>query len=89
MSRASASLVVASTPVLGIRTKLGRYDPSEHWLEVSRLICSQDELFLSHVFGGITWVLDSGTTVASNANADLGRPPATATDCSPPPAAPP
>jgi len=34
----------------------------------------QDELFLSHVFGGITWVLDSGTTKASNPAADLGQP---------------
>ena len=45
---------------LGTRTKLGRY--GTNWLEVSRLICLQDELFLSHVFGEIAWVLDSGTT---------------------------
>ncbi|KAF9648827.1 class I glutamine amidotransferase-like protein [Thelephora ganbajun] len=42
----------------------------------------QDELFLSHVFGGITWALDSGTTKASNPAADLGRPATTSTSSS-------
>lgn len=32
-----------------------------------------DELFLSHVFGGITWTLCSGTTRSSNPKATLGQ----------------
>ncbi|KAJ3714905.1 trehalose utilization-domain-containing protein [Lentinula guzmanii] len=36
----------------------------------------QDELFLAHVFGGITWTLQSNTTLAFNASAQVGNPPA-------------
>ncbi|KAJ3799727.1 class I glutamine amidotransferase-like protein [Lentinula aff. detonsa] len=34
----------------------------------------QDELFLAHVFGGITWTLQSNTTLAFNASAQVGNP---------------
>ncbi|KAJ3876060.1 class I glutamine amidotransferase-like protein [Lentinula edodes] len=34
----------------------------------------QDELFLAHVFGGITWILQSNTTLAFNTSAEVGNP---------------
>ncbi|KAH7873455.1 trehalose utilization-domain-containing protein [Lentinula edodes] len=34
----------------------------------------QDELFLAHVFGGITWTLQSNTTLAFNTSAEVGNP---------------
>ncbi|KAJ4480074.1 class I glutamine amidotransferase-like protein [Lentinula aciculospora] len=34
----------------------------------------QDDLFLAHVFGGITWTLQSNTTLAFNSSAQVGNP---------------
>lgn len=32
----------------------------------------QDEVFLSHIFGGVTWALASNTTRATNPDASVG-----------------
>ncbi|KAJ3716004.1 class I glutamine amidotransferase-like protein [Lentinula raphanica] len=34
----------------------------------------QDDLFLAHVFGGITWALQANTTLAFNSSAQVGNP---------------
>jgi hypothetical protein len=37
------------------------------------IITQQDDLFISHVLGGLSWVLESNTTRAMNSSALVGN----------------
>lgn len=62
----------ASTPAWGIVQNSGRFVPS--FPRPMRMLTSalQDDTFVAHVMGGITWALDSGATKATNHSANVG-----------------
>ena len=42
-------------------------------VEIAHLLPLQDNLFLAHVFGGISWVLQGNTTRAFNSSGQVGN----------------